>query len=144
LAYLRTNKLSLLKSGVYTPESYLEEEDILNSQLIKLQQLESVSDESMYETMRDIIKLSELLKTVSLQYDFANSYEKETIIKLIFSELSISDNTLKYKCVEGLKPFENRFLLSCDPTGWLSEQSILKAQVKKSIALLEDYCKALV
>lgn len=139
LTYLRINKLSLLKTGVYTPESYMEEEDTLNTQLTKLQEIESISDESMHETVKDVMKLSELLKTVSLQYDFANWYEKEDIIKLIFSELTFSENTLKYKCKEGFKPLESRLVLLCDPTGWLSELPSLHDLIKKSIQELEIY-----
>jgi site-specific DNA recombinase len=142
LAYLRTNKLSLLKTGVYSPENYLEEESNLTSQLVKLQQSESISDESMHETIKEVFTLSELLKTVSLQYDFADSYEKEDIIKLLFSELSVSKNVLQYKCKEGLKAFENRLVLLGDPTGWLSEQFIIKAEIKRTVAFLEEYCNA--
>ncbi|MBS1511083.1 MAG: recombinase family protein [Bacteroidetes bacterium] len=139
LAYLRTNKLSLLKTGVYAPESYIEEEDNLTVQLTKLQEIESISDESMHETIKEVMKLSELLKTVSLQYDFANWYEKEDIIKLIFSELSFSENELKYKCKDGFKPLESRLVLLCDPTTWLSDTHSYQDSLKQSIEVLHKY-----
>jgi hypothetical protein len=40
LAYIRSNKLSLLKTGVYTPEGLMEEETKLNSELTILQNQE--------------------------------------------------------------------------------------------------------
>ena len=138
-AYLRTNKLTLLKTGVYSPEAYLEEENILNSQLIRLQESETISDQSMHETVKEVVKLSELLKTISLQYSFADCYEKEEIIKLIFSELYISDKTLKYKCKNGFKVFENRLVPLGDPTTWLSEAQMCQVTIKRSIQELDTY-----
>ncbi len=81
LTYLRNNKLSLLKAGVYSPESYLEEEMKLNNELITLQDKEQISDISMHEVIKDIIKVSELLKTLYFCYEKGNSAEKEPIIK---------------------------------------------------------------
>ena len=49
-------------------------------------------------------------------YNFANPQEKEAIIKIIFSELYISKNTLEYKLQNGFLCFENRFSAVCDPT----------------------------
>ncbi len=71
---------------------------------------------------KDIVKLSELLKNVCLYYDFAKPTEKEAIIKLIFSELTIIEDTLEYKCKRGFQALENRFISVCDPTGSRSLQ----------------------
>ena len=117
LSYLRSNKLSLLKTGVYSPEDFLVEEEKLNSQLVSLQNEEQVSDEAMHETMKDIVKLSELVKNTAPYYDFANPQEKENIIKIIFSELYVSENMVEYKLQNGFQCFENRFSSICDPTG---------------------------
>ncbi len=116
LAYIRSNKLSLLKTGVYSPEGLMEEETKLNSELTILQNQEQSSDIAMHETMKEIQKLSELVKNVIPYYKFANPHEKEKIIRVIFSELSISQNTLNYKCKKGFECFENRFVALCDPT----------------------------
>jgi site-specific DNA recombinase len=102
---------------VYSPEGLMEEETNLNSELTILQNEEQNSDIAMHETMKDIQKLSELLKNVVPYYDFANTQEKEKIIRIIFSELSISQNTLNYKCKKGFECFENRFLALGDSTG---------------------------
>ncbi len=116
LAYLRSNKIPLLKSGVYTPESYVAEETKLSSDLLALQNDEQISDIAMHETMKEVQKLSELVKNVAPYYQFAKPHEKERIVRIIFSELSVSQNTLNYKCKKGFECFENRFLAICDPT----------------------------
>ena len=116
LAYIRSNKLTLLKTGVYTPESLIAEENNLNKQLVDFQEQEQVSDVAMHETMKDVQKLSELVKNVVPYYQFANPKEKEQIARVIFSELYVSENTLQYKVKDGFECFENRFDAICDPT----------------------------
>ena len=66
--------------------------------------------------MKDVQKLSELVKNVAIFYDFANPTEKEHIIRTLFSELYVSNNMLEYKVQIGLECFENRFDAICDPT----------------------------
>lgn len=138
LAYLRTNKLQLLRSGVYAPEMLLEEETKLNTELVSLQNQESVSDLSMQAAMEDIVKLSELLKSGSSYYSFAKSSEKERLIKIIFSELFISGNTLEYKCKNGFQALESRFSHVCDQTTWLSEAVQNHKWTKESIERLQQ------
>lgn len=117
LKYLHTNKLDLLIAGTYSAESYLAEENKLNDELKALQGEEQASDEAMHEVIKDILKLSELVKNVAPYYQFAKPHEKEQIVRVIFSELSLSQNTLQFKCKKGFECFENRFLAVCDPTG---------------------------
>ena len=109
-AYIHSNKLSLLKTGVYTPEALLEEEAKLNEELSSLQEEEQVSDIAMQETIKEIQILSELIKSLMSQYEVATPKEKETIIRIIFSELNVSQNVLNYKCKRGFECFENRFV----------------------------------
>jgi len=111
LSYLRINKLQLLKSGVYTPESLLQEETRLNRELLVTQDNEMTSDQSMQAVMDDIQKLSELLKHGSAHYSPAKSNEKEQIIKIIFSELLVSGTTLQYKCKNGFRAWKDAFYL---------------------------------
>jgi len=133
LTYLRTNRLTLLKSGVYTPEMLLQEETSLNAGLNAIQDDEIVSDLSMQAVMEDLSKLSELLEYGSRFYYKAKSLEKEQVIKIIFSELSVSENTLTYKCKNGFQAFANRSFLVCDPTAWLSELLGLSQLIQASL-----------
>lgn len=142
LTYLRTNKLHLLKSGVYTPEMLMQEESALNTELNTIQNEEIISDLSMEAVMVDIIKLSELLKTGSAYYSNAKSREKELIIRTIFSELIFSGNTLQYKCKNGFRALENRNFLVSDPTDWLSELLGMAQNIQTSLEDLRSVINA--
>lgn len=110
ISYLNSNKINLLKTGVYTPESLVEENTKLNDELISLENKSNESNIAMIETLEDIQKLSELIRNLMPQYELANIPEKEIIIRIIFSELYISQNVLKFKCKNGFQCFENRFV----------------------------------
>ncbi len=138
LAYLRMNRLLLLKTGVYTPETLLKEESSLNVSLNTLQDGEIVSDVSMQSVMDDLLKLSELLKIGSAYYSNAKSPEKEQIIRIIFSELSVSGNTLLYKCKNGFQALESRSVLVCGPADWLSETMLKANFIRESLEDLAD------
>ena len=117
LKFLHTNKLDLLIAGTYSAESYLEEENRLHGELTKLQREEQTSDEAMHEVIKDIVKISELLKDSAAYWSFAHSHEKEQIMRVIFSELSLSENTLQFKVKKGFVSFQSRLLVEGDPTG---------------------------
>ncbi len=113
LTYLQANKLILLRTGVYTPESYLEEEMRLGKELIKFQGEIQSSSISMQEILNDTTELSELLKDLYLTYMKANSSEKEEIIRKLISELFYFENTLIFKCKNGLEVLESRVVADC-------------------------------
>jgi hypothetical protein len=116
LAYLRTNRLSLLKSGAYTPEGIVEEQDHLKAELDRLMEDESISETAMADLMKEVVTLSELIKNVVPVYDFANPHEKEAITRVLFSELFIAQDILKYKVKKGFEPFEDRISAICEPS----------------------------
>jgi hypothetical protein len=121
LAYLNVNRLTLLKTGAYSAEKLVVEEATLNLELTALCDAEMASDVSMRETVNDAVRLSELLKNGYTYYSFANPEEKKKIIRVIFSELKLSGDTLDYQCRNGFQALASRFVPNCDPTGWLSE-----------------------
>ncbi len=117
LSYLRTNKLSLLMTGAYSPKTFMEEEDNLNAEILEIQNEEISSDVSMGEVIRDVVILSELIKDGLFFYLNANLQEKELIARTIFSELFISDSSLIFKCKNGFQFLETRFASIYGPTG---------------------------
>ena len=117
LGYLNANRLMLLKTGAYTPEKLVADEASLNHELTILCNAEIASDVSMRETVQEVVKLSELLRNALPYYFQAKPEEKEEIIRVIFSELSLSENTLQYKCRKGFQTLSSRFLADCDLTG---------------------------
>ncbi len=139
LAYLNANRLTLLRSGVYTPELLAAEDAKLNLELELLKNEEDASDVSMRETVKEIVKLSELLENVAVVYDLAKPQEKDRIIRIIFSELTLSGNTLQYKVKKGFEPLAARFTPTYDPIGWLSELLNYGESVAISIKELSTY-----
>jgi hypothetical protein len=139
LAYLNANRLMLLKTGAYTPEKLASDETALNRELTTLCEAEQVSDISMAETVREVVELSELLKNVALYYHLANTKEKDRIIRVIFSELILSENTLEYKCTKAFRSLANRFIPMGDPTAWLSELVTDRHHISQGVARLTEF-----
>ena len=50
-------------------------------------------------------------------YTLAKPTEKQKIITKVFSELSLFEDTLNYKCRNGFRVLEDKKSLICDPTG---------------------------
>lgn len=113
LAYLQENKLTLLKTGVYTPQAIVDEERKLETAISNISNLEHVSVQEIQEAVQNVYKLSELLKDFIPQWEFANSHEKQDLLKIMFSELSISEKTMDYKVTNGLVPIQSRFFSLC-------------------------------
>jgi DNA invertase Pin-like site-specific DNA recombinase len=141
LAYLGTNRLMLLRTGAYTPETLVTDERKLNLELISLKAAEDASDLSMRETIENVTKLSELLENVAVVYDSAKPREKEKIIRVIFSELTLSENTLQYKCGKGFAALQSRFIPNYDPIGWLSELPKYAACLPGDIEVMESFLR---
>ena len=108
LAYLNANRLSLLRSGAYTPEKLAIEEESLTNNLKSFRDEEEVSDISMAETVKEVIKLSELVKDALFHYKYCQPQEKEQIVKTIFSELTFSGKNLLFKTKDGFQLLESR------------------------------------
>ena len=138
LSYLRDNKLPLLKSGVYTFETYAEDEVRLTRELQLLQNEPTVSAADSSETMQQVVKVSELLKTVAQHYEIANSTEREQFARIIFSELQLSEKGLSFSLTPGMRPFEKRLSAVCCPTTWISEISACRADLSETRRLLAE------
>lgn len=78
ISYFRTNRLPLLRSGVYTPESIVTEEVQLESELATLQEVESASVLAMAELKKEITILSELIKT-PYQFTILQNHTKKSV-----------------------------------------------------------------
>jgi site-specific DNA recombinase len=142
LAYLEENRLTLLRTGAYTPEGLVKAERELALQLETLKHEEDASDIAIRETVEDAVKLSELLKDVATTYYSANPNEKERIIRIVFSELRLSEKTLEYKCRNGLQALEGRFRPSGCPNGWPFELLRHRGAIRRSIHELTAFVAA--
>lgn len=140
--YLRSNKLALLKSGAYTPDSYSEESERLNNELCSAKLDEDISDEALRETFEEAVAFSELLKSIIPSYRSAKPHEKEQIVRLLFSELFITHDKLDFSLKSGLEPFRDRISAVSDPIAWLSElhrqHQFAKSKAEELSQLVED------
>ena len=98
------------RSGVYSAEDFLLEEERLNVKLTACRITESYNDLSMTRAIKNVVRLSELLKYGYTYYLSANSSEKEAIMRIVFSELSFDGDVLKFKCKNGFQALESRFI----------------------------------
>lgn len=121
LQYLHANRLSLLRSGAFTMETLVEEEESLSRALSKLNEQEITSDEAMRQTMADVAKITELLKSLSSGYEIADPEEQDEIARAIITELYLSQNAVQASPVTALKPFMDKEYALCEPTAWLTE-----------------------
>lgn len=64
LGYLRSNRIQLLKSDAYDPDSYVEEKERLENEYDDLHEEEAVSEEAMRDLIKEVTLLSELIKTL--------------------------------------------------------------------------------
>jgi hypothetical protein len=114
---MNTNRLTLLRAGIYTAEAFVAEQSKLNSQLALLNEAERSSDVAMEKTVGEVVLLSELLKDLGLYYANALPKEQEEIVTQIFSELTLSGETLNYQCKNGFRALESRFVPDCSLKG---------------------------
>lgn len=130
LRYLKEEKLTLLKTGVFTVEEFLLQEAKLNQELASLKREEDASDIAISETVKELINLSELLKNVATAYLYGKSGEKEEITRILFSELLLFGETLSIKAQREFECLKTRFDYMGEPKAMLSEllQNVYKIQ----------------
>jgi len=137
IAYLSENKLTLLKSGVYTPDDYLHEETRLKTQIEKLSH-ENKIQASIGEAIEKVLELSELLKRAVFYYFLAKPAKKEQLISYVFSELSYDGKTFKSQCKKGFKALQTNFVSFCGEDAGFSELLDQYESILQSIAELKS------
>lgn len=137
LAYLSDNRLTLLRTGAYTPQA-LAAEEVRLTQALERTDDEPVSGAEIREAVSETLKLSELLKTAKPYYDLAKPEKKEQIARTVFSELSLFENALSYRCTNGFLAFERRFLSESVLYDRLSELVRLRDEITVARMELES------
>ena len=140
LSYLDRDRLSLLASGAYSPDAFVEEQERLRGELAEIAEQEAVSDATMQELLAEVINLSELVKNVAAYYNFFETDDRERIARTVFSELFIADNTLDYNVRRGFEPLKTRSVLTCAPKRAFSELCKDRHHIKESIRALRSIC----
>ncbi len=138
LTYLRTNRLDLLKSGVYTPDGYMAEEKRLLNEIAKLQEQEPISVVVLHEVLREATKLSELLKHLVVYYLEAESAKKEQVMRTLFSELLMDEKSFDYSLRNEFTALKRDNFGFGAPNLWLSELVSNREQIKQGLVRLEN------
>ncbi|MCG3167156.1 MAG: hypothetical protein POELPBGB_02940 [Bacteroidia bacterium] len=141
--FLQKNKLNLLQAGTYTATEYVRETETVMREMFALEEKKISSDVSMQTVWEETQTLSELLKSLYLTYEKAKAEQVELIVQNLFSELSISENTLKIKCKKGIDAFEDRFFVMGAPLTWLSEVATYRDDIIKRTQELREVLKKL-
>lgn len=121
LNYLRENRLTLLKTGAYTPEALVAEEQKLLSDIGKLEASHMTTGEEIRQKWQEVASVSELLKTLVLRFEIADTRQKDQIARLVCSELFLSQDTLEFKPQSEFAMFFGRKFPIGDPIAWISE-----------------------
>ena len=140
IAYLEENRLTLLKSGAYSPEDLVSEQERLNSEIAGAAQTEVVTDTTVREVVDDLVKLSELVKNTTELYKIVKPTTKEKIARTIISELLIVEDTLDYNVNIGFEPLKTRSVLYSAPNQTFSELCKDRHHIRESIELLKHIC----
>lgn len=122
--YLRENKITLLREGVYTMNDFAREEQKLEDELADVEaQEESPEEPSADEMLETLLNFSELMKLAQVSYNLATPQEKHNIVLKAFSELTLKDGKLAgLRAREGLDALLNRGgVLSCGQDYLVSE-----------------------
>jgi len=132
LSFIQENKLSLIKSQVYSIEGLVAEQERIEHKILKLERQNTVSQAEIDGFMNDLEKVTELLKLLTELYRNAKREEIENIIKMLITELSISSKTLEYKLEKGLSCLKSLNFASSGQIAWFTE-FIETAHERKSL-----------
>ncbi|MEQ9180462.1 MAG: recombinase family protein [Nitratireductor sp.] len=121
LAYLRENRLMLLKSGVYTPDAFVAEEMALEAKLGENNTEHLIAAEEYEQAIREVFNVSELLESLISGYEMADPRKKEQISRIVIVELRLAENTLEFKAQKRFQCALRREYALGDPIAWISE-----------------------
>lgn len=138
LSYLTANRLTLLRTGVYTPDALAAEEINLAQRLEALSSHDDDGPTELRGLVADVLAVSELLKRLELGYKIAKPSEKDEMARMVISELTLGETALKVSYSEAFKPFEDRLLSECDLSAWLSELSTHRHQLRRAVEELKS------
>ena len=136
LAYLRAERVALLRSGAFTPDDYAKEINKLQCSYDSSLETEEVSEEAMRAVMQDVATLSELIKLSVPLYENVDPRLKEKIARTVFSELFVSHDTLRHKLKPGFEAFLRPKVSDGAPSTTLSELCVLRREIRANVSAL--------
>lgn len=137
LDYLRSHQLTLLRAGTYTPDSLRVEQDKLEAKFDDLQSGAAVSEGAMRALTQNVLKVSELLNSLTGLYEIALPAEKHRIAKILCSELLVGENTAQINAQIGVEPIFRTKVLLCAQSDWFFELLTYREQFSEVARRLE-------
>ena len=140
LSYLRDNKITLLREGVYSAAQYTAEVRQLEEELARVgagrELNQSVSGQTMIETVFEFLELVKLAKEA---YKYASNAEKHHLMTIAFPELTFHHGILaKVRAKEGFQALLERPVASYGrPSYVLLELEQVYRAVKISLERLQ-------
>ncbi|MFK7841822.1 MAG: zinc ribbon domain-containing protein, partial [Sphingorhabdus sp.] len=141
LSFLRSKRLKLIQTGVYTPEEYVAELAKLEDEHDHMLEDDGISELAMREVIKDVITLSELLELTVSIYENAEPTQKEKIARKVFSELYISEDKLSFKLNPGFTALEMASKSNCALMDTLSELYAERESVQTNIEALQIFVR---
>ena len=102
LRYLEQNKITLLRTNVYTIEQFMIDNERLQNELKQVEEKLSSQNISAKEMLDTVISFSELVKEAKIYYKNALDSEKREMATNVFYELNFKDGIItNYNAKEG-------------------------------------------
>ncbi|TSC85101.1 MAG: Uncharacterized protein G01um101413_485 [Parcubacteria group bacterium Gr01-1014_13] len=109
LDYLQNNKITLLRTNVYSMEKINDEINSLERRLDEIEEKMKAYKEAAIDMLKYVLSFSELVKEAKLYYEHALDTEKRDITLSVFSELTFHNGSLsKFKAKEGFEALFKR------------------------------------
>lgn len=107
LAYLKRERVTLLRTGAMDPETFASELQRLELELQDLGKKLEETKESAEQMLKTILEFSELIKMANLYYEHGLDQERHEILTQVFTELTLSNDQFSFLPKDGyLKLFQ--------------------------------------
>lgn len=107
LSYLKSERITLMRTGAMDPATYASEVQRLEGELQEVEKKLVTTKETAEEMLNTILEFSELVKMASITYKYANPRERHNLLTQAFTELRLANDNFTYDPKEGfLKLFQ--------------------------------------
>ncbi len=96
LAYLKRERVTLLRTGAMDPETFASEVQRLELESQEVQKRIGEARESEEEMLKTVLEFSELIKMANLYYKHALDQERHEILTQVFTELALSNDEFTF------------------------------------------------
>lgn len=107
LAYLKRERVTLLRTGAMDPETFASEVQRLELEIQDIGKKLEETKESAEQMLKTILEFSELIKMANLYYEHGLDQERHEILTQVFTELTLSNDEFGFLAKDGyLKLFQ--------------------------------------